>query len=122
MSAAAFASSPIGTTQTSNGEIACGHTMPRSSENCSTADARMRAGPMPYEPIQTGCSFPASSTNMAPIGSEYRVPSLKMLPTSIIGSMRSVPPQWTHVSPASACRMSATRAVKSRPCSALRRW
>ena len=51
-------------------------------------DARMRAGPMPYEPIQTGCPFPASSRNMAPIGSEYRVPSLKMLPTSIIGSMR----------------------------------
>ena len=30
-----------------------------------------------------------------------------MLPTSIIGSMRSVPPQWTHVSPSSTCRMSA---------------
>jgi hypothetical protein len=61
---------PSATTSTSHGAIAFGHAMPCSSWNCSTAAALIRAGPIPYEPIQTGCSLPFSSRNVAPSGSE----------------------------------------------------
>ena len=49
--------------------------------------------------MTSGFSLPSSSRNVAPNGSEWKVPSLKMWPTSIAVSMRSVPPQSGHVSP-----------------------
>ena len=55
-------------------------------------------------------------------GTEYRVPSLKMWPTSIAGSMCSTPsPHAAHVSPSDTSRRSWNSAWKSRPASTPRR-
>src|SRR4051812_16323593 len=50
--ASPIASAPlITTTWTSYGASSLGHTIPRSSWNCSTAAAITRPGPMPYDPM-----------------------------------------------------------------------
>ena len=66
------------------------------------------------------CSVPPSSRYVAPSGLEKRVPSLKMLPTSIAGSIVIGWP--STVSPASTERTSARSKAKSRPGSTPRRW
>ena len=77
---------------------------------------------MPYEPITIGCSLPSLSRYVAPSGSEYLVPSLKMLPTSMTGSSSRGAPDTGHPSPAMTSRMSAISAWKSRPSTTPRRW
>src|SRR5918995_1160798 len=65
--------------------------------------------------MTTGCSLPDSSRYIAPRASEYLVPSLKMLPTSITFSTESGRPHCPHASPAVTVWRSANRASKSRP-------
>ena len=59
---------------TLNGATGSGHLMPASSWNASMIAATSRLGPMPYEPMCTGCSAPSGPVTTAFMGSEYLVP------------------------------------------------
>ena len=69
-----------------------------------------------------GCCWPRSSRYVAPSGTEYLVPSLKMLPTSMTRSIRSGLPQVGHPSPARATCRSAQSHAKSWPGVTPVRW